>query len=46
MSLHDALITYTGIESALVADVITGLIFGVGILLIVSLITKFIFRIV
>lgn len=46
MSLQEAIVSFTGIESALVADVITGIVFACGILLIVSLLSKFIFRFV
>lgn len=46
MSLQDIIINYTGIESVLVADFITAIVFGVGLLMIVGILTKFIFRVI
>lgn len=46
MSLKDAIVEFVGIESAIVADYVSALVFGVGILMIVAILTKSIFKIV
>lgn len=43
-SLHDSIVSFTGIQDPLVADVVTGLLFVCGILMIVSILCKSVFR--
>lgn len=44
LSLKSDIVSYTGISNAVVGDMITGFVFTVGILLVIGLLTKFIFK--
>ncbi len=44
MSLLNAIESYTGLQNTLVLEFVTGLVFTVGVLLIVAIFVKFLFR--
>ncbi len=44
MSLLEAIQTYTGLENVLILEFVTGLVFTVGVLLIIAIFVKFLFR--
>lgn len=44
LSLKSDISSFTGITSSYILETVTGVLFGVGILLIVSLLVKFLFK--
>lgn len=44
MNLLQSIASYTGLQNALILDFVTGMVFVVGILLIIAIFVKFLFR--
>jgi len=46
MTLLESLVEYTGIQDPIVADLITGILFVVAILMFLGMFIKFVFRLI